>query len=318
MNNNSGYTTSKKLKAVTFSVISNSVLVVFKLIVGIAIGSVSVMSEAIHSAIDLVAAAIAFFAVRSSSRPADKEHQYGHGKFENISGFVEALLIFIAAIWIIFEAVKKLINPTAMEMAGWGVLVMAISSVVNFFVSSVLFKVGKETDSIAITADAWHLRTDVYTSLGVMFGLALIWIIENLFLNVHVHWIDPLIAIVVAFLIIKAAYDLTKQSLGGLADESLPAEENKKIADIISSVDNVISYKHFHTRKAGDTRFVEIDILVDANMSVQAAHDLTETIMGNIDKCYNNTQVLIHVEPCNNACEKAECADNCKTLQSPK
>ena len=179
---------SAKQGVVKLSIVSNGALVVFKLIAGLAIGSISVLSEAIHSGIDLVAAFIAWFAVRSSAQPADKDHQYGHDKFENISGFVEAILIFLAAAWIIFEAAKKLISPEPIEMIGWGILVMGLSSFVNMAVSHMLFKVGNATDSIAIKADAWHLRTDVYTSMGVMTGLALIWLIELAWVGHHVHW----------------------------------------------------------------------------------------------------------------------------------
>ena len=156
------------------SVASNSFLVLFKVIVGITIGSVSIISEAIHSGVDLLAAIIAMFSVKTSSVPADEQRPFGHGKIENISGFVEALLIFVAAFWIIFEALKKLMEPHEITHAGLGVAVMFVSAVINYFVSRRLFRVGKE-------ADAWHLRTDVYTSAGVMAGLGIIWIGHEFF-----------------------------------------------------------------------------------------------------------------------------------------
>lgn len=305
---------SAKLSVVKLSVASNSVLVVFKLIAGLSIGSVSVLSEAIHSGIDLIAAGIAFLAVRSSARPADKDHPYGHGKFENISGFVEAILIFLAAAWIVFEAVKKLTHPEPIEMIGWGILLMALSSFVNLAVSQMLFKVGNATDSIAIKADAWHLRTDVYTSLGVMSGLALIWFIELLWVGHHVHWIDPVIAIIVALMIVKAAYDLTIQSLGDLLDESLPGRENDRITGLIKGQAEVISFKNLRTRKAGASRFIEFDILVGAEMSVEKAHLLTDYITADIEKELANATVTIHIEPCKTAC--GDCLPNC--TQPPK
>lgn len=140
----------KKERVAMLSVASNSFLVLFKVIVGFLIGSVSIMSEAIHSGVDLLAAIIAMFSVKTSSVPADSDHPFGHGKIENISGFVEALLIFIAAFWIIWEALKKLISSSAIEHAGWGVGVMLFSAVMNFIVSQKLFQVGKEADSIEI------------------------------------------------------------------------------------------------------------------------------------------------------------------------
>ena len=303
---------SAKLGVVKLSVASNSALVVFKLIVGLAIGSVSVLSEAIHSGIDLVAALIAYFAVRSSAQPADKRHHYGHGKFENISGFVEAILIFLAAAWIIYEAVKKFVSPEPIEMIGWGILVMGLSSFVNMAVSQMLFKVGNETDSIAIKADAWHLRTDVYTSMGVMTGLGLIWLIELVWKGHHVHWIDPLAAIIVALMIIKAAYELTVQSLGDLLDASLPENDNAKIAGIIKRQGGVISFKNLRTRKAGHTKFIEFDILVDGAISVEKAHNLTDDIIADIEKVLAYSKVTIHIEPCDGKCPE-ECLPNCST-----
>lgn len=299
-----------KQDVVKLSIVSNTVLVVFKLFVGLLIGSVSVLSEAIHSGIDLAAALIAFVAVRSSAKPADKDHHYGHGKYENISGFVEAVLIFLAAAWIIYEAVKKLIHPQPIEMIGWGILVMGLSSFVNTIVSRMLFKVGNATDSIAIKADAWHLLTDVYTSAGVMGGLFLIWLIELVWAGHHVHWIDPVIAIMVALLIIKAAYDLTAQSMGDLLDGSLPKEDNAKIEGLIRAQKGVISFKNLKTRKAGATRFIEFDILVDAEMTVAAAHVLTDLIISDIGNALAGAEVTIHIEPCGKKCPE-ECLPNC-------
>lgn len=288
----------KKIKAARLSIISNSVLLLFKTAVGISIGSISIISEAIHSGIDLAAAGIAFFAVKSSSKPADRDHNFGHGKYENISGFAEALLIFAAAGWIIWEAAQKIITPGPVEKAVWGVMVMAVSSIVNFFISRHIFKIGKESDSIALVADALHLRTDVYTSLGVMAGLAAIYISELLNGGKGLYVIDPAAAIIVACLIIKAAYDLCREALGGLLDTSLPEEEFIAIRTEISRPDGILGMSHFHTRKAGDTRFVEAVIKVKGGMSVKQAHDLTDEITEKIQELYPKTAVLLHIEPC--------------------
>ena len=215
----------QKVAVALLSVISNTVLVLLKIIVGILIGSVSVISEAIHSGVDLLAAVIALFAVRTSGKTPDEGHPFGHGKVENLSGSIEAVLIFLAAGWIIFEAVKKIVTPRAIETPGLGVLVMFLSAAVNLWVSGRLFKVGKETDSVALLADAWHLRTDVYTSLGVMAGLGLILTGEWLFPGVHFDWIDPVAAIALALLILRAAYALTLKATRDLLDVSLPEEE---------------------------------------------------------------------------------------------
>ena len=166
---------NQKVKTARLSIASNTFLIILKLTVGIISGSVSIISEAIHSSMDLLAAVIAFFAVRVSDNPPDSKHPYGHGKVENISGVTEALLIFIAAALIITEAIKKLSGePFELEFIWIGALVMLISAIVNSLVSHRLYKVAHETKSLALEADALHLKTDVYTSLGVAAGLGLI------------------------------------------------------------------------------------------------------------------------------------------------
>ncbi|MFC0653175.1 cation diffusion facilitator family transporter, partial [Lederbergia wuyishanensis] len=154
-------------KVAFLSVISNSVIVILKVIVGIFTGSVAVLSEAIHSSLDLVASLIAFFSVRISNKPADKSHRYGHGKVENLSGTIETLLIFIAGIWIIYECVHKLVNPEPVKLPFLGILVMLFGALVNFIVSKTISKTAEKTKSMAMKSNALHLMTDVFTSLGV-------------------------------------------------------------------------------------------------------------------------------------------------------
>ncbi|MEN6357555.1 MAG: cation diffusion facilitator family transporter [Armatimonadota bacterium] len=293
---------ARKSNVALLSVISNSTLVIMKLAIGLVIGSVSVISEAIHSGVDLLAAIIALFAVRTSGQPADREHPFGHGKIENISGTVEALLIFLAAGWIIWEAVNKLLHPHPLKSLGWGVGVMLISALANLFVSHMLFKVGRQTDSVALQADAWHLRTDVYTSAGVMTGLALIWLAEAAFPGEHFHWIDPVAAILVAMLIIRAAYELTIKSGRDLLDVSLPDDEEQWIRDYLAKVDSVKGFHCLCTRKAGSERFIEFHLLVDPNMSVQESHRITDEVTQGIREQYEGSAVTIHIEPCDGKC----------------
>lgn len=297
----------RKVRVAVLSVVSNTTLVVMKLIVGLLIGSVSIISEAIHSGVDLLAAIIALFSVKTSSIPADSKHPFGHGKIENISGTIEALLIFVAAIWIIFEAAKKITHPEPMETIGWGVGVMLISAVANMVVSKMLFKVGRETDSIALQADAWHLRTDVYTSVGVMVALFLIWTAQWIFPGRDFFWLDPVAAIGVALLIIKAAYDLTAQSAKDLLDVHLPDVEVKWIRQCILDHRSVVCGFHdLRTRKAGHFRFVEFHMKVDPHMSLTDSHDLTKTLKQKITAQFPGTTVTIHIEPCN-----SDCVDKC-------
>ena len=301
----------RKENVALLSVVSNSVLVAFKTIVGILIGSVSIISEAIHSGMDLLAAIIAMVSVKKSNIPADDVHPFGHGKVESISGLVEALLIVVAAFWIIFEALKKISSSQAMESPGWGVAVMVASTVINFIVSQRLFKVGKEAESIALQADAWHLRTDVYTSAGVMLSLAIIWIAHFIFPKPNIHWLDPAAAIFVAVFILRAAYHLTSQALRDLMDVKLPAEEEAMIRDIIASHKPAVhGFHQLRTRRAGNFRFMEFHIKVDPQMTVLSSHNITRTIKQSIRENLSHSIITIHIEPCEGKCTE-DCVAGC-------
>jgi cation diffusion facilitator family transporter len=301
----------KKERVAMLSVASNSVLVIFKAIAGALIGSVSIISEAIHSGMDLLAAVIAFFAVRKSHAPADKQHPFGHGKLESISGLVEAGLIFIAAVWIIFEAFKKFSTAGEVEQPGWGVAVMLVSAIVNIFVSRKLFVVGAETDSLALQADAWHLRTDVYTSAGVMGSLAIIWGGGYFFPGVSLGWLDPAAAVIVAVIIMKAAWNLTARAVGDLMDMKLPYDEEQWIRTAISSLGNKLcGYHQLKTRKAGNFRFIEFHIKVDPQMTVETSHRIAHELKRLMRKKFPLSATTVHIEPCDGHCTK-ECLDGC-------
>ncbi|MBU4201083.1 MAG: cation diffusion facilitator family transporter [Verrucomicrobia bacterium] len=302
----------QKIIVAAVSVVSNSFLVLSKIIIGLLIGSVAVISEGIHSAVDLLAAFIALFAVWMVKHPADKNHPFGHGKVENISGTVEALLIFLAAAWIIKEAIEKLIHPSPLGATSWGVGIMLLSSLVNIGVSRLLFVVGRKSNSVALQADAWHLMTDVYTSAGVMFGLLCIWIGNFLFPHLYLDWIDPIAAILVALLIVKAAWKLTIESGRDLLDISLPLEEETWIQHYLHSLHPTVRGLHnLRTRKAGADRFVDCHVLVRADMSVEESHEITRTISGAIRQQYPGTTVTIHIEPCRGTCPP-ECLQYCQ------
>lgn len=301
----------RKIDVALISVISNTTLVVLKLVVGLLIGSVSILSEAIHSATDLIAAVITLFSVKTSGLPPDFKHPFGHGKIENIAGSIEGLLIFLAAGWIVFEAIQKLMNPTPIANIGWGAGVMMFSTLANIIVSEMLFRVARETDSVALEADAWHLRTDVYTSAGVVISLALIWVGEKVFPGHHFHWLDPAAAIAVALLIIKAAYDLTVKSGRDLLDSRLPSQEEEWIIEMIKDHrSNIHGFHDLRTRKAGGFRFVEFHLKVDPLMTVAGSHGIAEKISARIKAQFPHTSLTIHIEPCDGNCE-GKCLEGC-------
>lgn len=280
---------NRKVKIARLSIASNSFLIIMKVGVGLISGSVSIISEAIHSSMDLIAAIIAFFSVRVSDNPPDSRHPYGHGKVENISGVIEAVLILIAAIWIIIEAVKKLTgDPFELQSIGIGSVVMLISALVNIVVSQMLYKVAKETKSIALEADALHLKTDVYTSMGVAAGLGLILVTD-------IHWLDPIVAILVALLILKESYTLLRKAFLPLLDE---AWEDNDIKDLEQTLNELkVNYHELRTRVAGNYRFIDLHVEIPKDQSVESAHQYCDRIEEVLIKRFDRLNVTIHIEP---------------------
>lgn len=284
---------NRKVRVALLSIISNATLIIFKIVAGIISGSVSIISEAIHSSMDLLASIIAFFSVKASSKPADDDHPFGHGKIENISGVIEGVLILVASIMIIVQAIKKIYNPRPIENEWVAILVMFISGFINFIVSKQLYKVGEEEDSMALKADALHLKTDIYTSLGVGIGILLIKITK-------IHILDSIVAILVAFLIIKEAVELTKNGFDELIDKRLSDEEENEIKDIIERCKSeFIDYHKLKTRKSGNVKHIDFHITLDKNTTVKEAHDIIGDIKKEMNKSIKNSRVTIHIDPSN-------------------
>jgi len=291
------------------SICSNIFLTASKLVIGFVSGSVSLISEGFHSGMDLLASGIAFVSVRKSSQPPDKDHAFGHGKFEDASGLFEALLIVVAAGIIIWEAIKKLIEgnyDTNLNALTLGIIVMGASAIINFFVSNRIMKVAKRTKSIALESDAWHLRTDVFTSVGVLIGLLLIKLTGIL-------WLDSVIAILVACLILKEAYSLIRRSFADLMDASLSDKEIAEIESIIKRHESkYTNYHELKTRRAGPDLFVEFHLMFPYTMSLNDAHQIARDIETDIKKEIPRLSVIIHQDPCDGRCGKATCTFICK------
>lgn len=282
---------NKKVRVAALSIASNTVLILLKIAAGILSGSISIISEAIHSGMDLIAAIIAFLSVRMSSKPADKIHPYGHGKIENVSGVVEGLLIFAAAFLIMYEAVKKIMAPAEITGAYVAVAVMLFSGVANLFVSRQLYKTAREEDSIALEADALHLKTDVYTSVGVALGLLLIKI-------TGITMLDPVVAILVALLIIKEAWHLCKNAFGPLLDTKLSDEDEGRIGEIMGKYSGkILDYHELRTRKAGSVKYIDFHLTVGEKLTVKESHDLSDEIESELEAALKNTSINIHFEP---------------------
>ena len=295
--------TKKKLVA-GLSITSNIILSALKIITGFLSGSLSIISEAIHSLSDLFASVLTLFSVIKSSKPADSDHPYGHGKYEDMSGFIEGGLIIFAALFIIYEATKKIIFGVNMDTENTlGIAVMFIAVILNIFVSSLLFKVAKETNSISLYADGEHLRTDVYSSLGVLLGLILIKITGYSIL-------DPVIAILVAVIIFKAGYTISQKAVSNLLDHSLPDENIDKIKKLIKEHSGIATLKKqsLKARQVGPTKDIDMILQFPDNTSICECHKICDEIEKQIQILYPHCSISIHSEP---ICYKKNCQKTC-------
>ena len=302
----------KKQHAAKFSIISNSGLILLKVAVGMLTLSVSIIAEAIHSGIDLIAAFIANYSVKKSGEPADSKHPFGHGRVEDISALIEGILILFAAYLILHEAYDKFVTGIELTKPGVGVFIMLLSSVSNWLISGYLFRVSKETGSAALEADAWHLRTDVYTSLGVFAGLSVIALNEFLGGPKWVRRFDPAIAALTALMIVKAGWDISKTAVMNLAD--LKISDNEELAVKQAIEENSDRYVEFHelrTRRAGPFRYIDLHLVVSRDLHVETAHKLTDHLEEDIKAKLPHTDVIIHLEPCEGNCEA--CHIKCPT-----
>ncbi len=303
----------EKIAVAKLSVVSNTILVALKLVVGVLMGSVAVISEAIHSGMDLLAALMARFSVAMSAEPADKEHHFGHGKYENLSGMVEGVLIFVAAGWIIYEAGRRLFGREAeVELLAAGIVVMAASTVLNLYVGTRLKRVAKKTDSLALEADAYHLLTDVWTSVGVMMALVLIHFTGY-------QRLDPAVAMLVAVFIIRTAFDITKRSTEGLLDKSLPEPELRLIELVIRRHESdVLDFHKLRARKMGSDRQIDLHLVVPRYQSVKQSHDLVDELEKEIKAALAHASVIVHIEPCDARCVKCKMAPHASSGQIQK
>ncbi|MGE6631173.1 cation diffusion facilitator family transporter [Bacillus sp. NPDC077027] len=281
----------KTSKIAFLSVISNTFVVTLKIIVGILTGSVAVLSEAIHSFLDLMAAFIAFISVRISRKPADSKHPYGHGKVENISGTIETILIFVAGIWIIYECVHKLLHPEPVHLPVLGIAVMLVGAITNFFVSRIVSKEAKKVHSVAMKSNALHLLTDVYTSIGVAFSLLLVALTDW-------YILDPIIGMVLAIFIMIEAFKLMKEAFPPLVDARLIPNEEQAIQQMIRGFEKeFIEYHDFRTRRSGAEEYIDFHLIVEGKTTIEDVHQLCDKIEAKIQQEFPHAHIFIHVEP---------------------
>jgi cation diffusion facilitator family transporter len=258
-------------------------------------GSVGLLSDAMESLVNLVAACAALVALTIAARPADDDHQYGHDKAEYLSSAFEGGMIFVAALAIAATAIERLLHAQPLEALGAGLAIAAVATVVNLIVARILLKAGRRHDSIALEADAHHLMTDVWTSVGVLVGVGAVALTGW-------QWLDPVVALLVAANILRTGFWLIRRSALGLMDTALPADEQRVVADILERYrPDGVQYHALRTRRAGPRRFIDFHVLVPGAWTVQQGHDLLERIEADIRAQLANTTILTHLEPVEDA-----------------
>jgi cation diffusion facilitator family transporter len=295
-----------KTQAAGLSVFSNLALTLFKLAVGIISGSMSIIAEAAHSGVDLIASFIAYFSVRVSDRPPDHDHPYGHSKIENISGVLEASLIFIVSVWIVFEAVHKLRIRAEVTNLPAGIAIMTISLVANIVVSRVLYRIARQTRSIALEADAAHLWSDVLTSGGVMATLAAIYVGRRFF-DAKLYLLDPIFSMIIAVWILGIAYRLIVKSYPALMDERADEGMEAQLRGIIKDFcGDRCRYHKLRTRQAGPLVHVDFHLQFVPDTHIEDAHRFSHSLKKKIQQEISGSEVIIHLEPYEDDAEELE------------
>jgi cation diffusion facilitator family transporter len=281
-----------KSGAAALSIASNAALIAIKLAAGAITGSIAIITEALHSLIDLVASVIAFVSVRKADEPADVDHPYGHEKVESLAATIEGMLILVGAGIIVYEATRRLVVGATVQTLGVGIAVMAFSVLANLVVSTVLARQARLHDSPALEGDAAHLRADAMTSLGVLAGLALVQITGD-------AAFDSITALAVAAAIVLAGLRIIRRSSGVLVDEALPAEEMDEIEAAIAAArtSEVAGYHKLRARRAGSRRYIDLHVQYRSGTSLERAHELAHLMRSEIEAAIPRAEVLIHAEP---------------------
>ena len=287
----------EKQSAALTSLVAAIALTAFKIVVGVATGSLGILAEAAHSGLDLVAAAMTYFAIRISGRPPDRTHLYGHGKVENLSALAETLLLLLTCTWIVWEALRRLLNhKVEVEVTLWSFAVMATSIVIDVSRSRVLSRAAEKYQSQALEADALHFQTDVWSSTVVILGLACVKLGEWAPSFGWLGQADAVAALGVSGLVIWVSWQLGRRTVEALLDTA-PEGMEQRILEAVSAVPGVQNCHAIRLRYSGPVLFIDLHVLVDGRQTLFEAHALTETIEGVIQKIAPGADVTVHPEP---------------------
>jgi cation diffusion facilitator family transporter len=282
----------QKERAARLSIASNTGLIVLKLVAGAATGSIAIVTEAVHSSIDLLASVVAYLSLRKADEPADESHMYGHAKIENVAAAIEGMLILVGAGVIVFEAVRRLATNGRVTNIVVGIAVIGLSAVVNLGVSTYLYRQARAHDSPALEGDAAHLRADAWTSIAVLVGLVLIQV-------TGVAELDSVVALLVASAIVYAGIRILSRSSRVLVDEALPADELDVVRQVIAAhpASDVSGYHKLRGRRAGSARYIDLHLQFAPGTSLERAHEIAHEVDGEVRRRLPGAEVLVHIEP---------------------
>ncbi len=283
---------STKFGAARLSIVSNTTLILLKVVAGAVTGSIAIITEAVHSSIDLLASIVAYLSLRKADEPADAEHQYGHAKAENLAAAIEGMLILVGAGVIVYEASRRLALGGDVENLGFGIAVIAVSAVVNLVVSTYLYRRARAHDSPALEGDAAHLRADAATSLAVLLGLVLIEV-------TGFEQLDAIVALMVASAIVYTGVRILSRSSRVLMDEALPQDELDIVRKLISDYpgSELEGFHKLRGRRAGSARYIDLHLQFTQGTSLERAHDVAHEIQAAVREQIPAVDLLVHVEP---------------------
>jgi cation diffusion facilitator family transporter len=283
---------STKEGVARLSILSIILLITLKVVGSYFTGSIGLRADAVHSSIDLFGACISLICIRISARPVDMEHAFGHGKADNIAGVFVAGLIFLAAGTITYEAIQRLLGGGTLELVTMGIYITAIAIIINVLISWYTLRVARLNESMALEATGYDLLADSYSSVAVLIGLILVRLTGIIIL-------DPIIALLVAALIAKAAFSTFRKSINGLMDKRLPEKEEELIRECIMKYPGqIVDFQNLRTRKSGSERYIDFQLIVPRECSVESAHAICDELEQNIEKELHPVSVTIHLEPC--------------------
>jgi cation diffusion facilitator family transporter len=277
---------TNKSKVAFWSVIAAIFLTASKLIIGIITGSLGILSEALHSALDLVAAAITLISVKISDKPADRGHHYGHGKIENLSALVETVLLLVTCVWIIYEALHRLTTGNfEIEVTVWSYVVVIGSIIIDFTRSRALYKAAKEHNSQALEADALHFSTDIWRSVVVLICV-----------QFDIFYADAIAALLVALIVLFVSYRLGRRAIDVLLDKA-PENTYAQVKSVLMAIPEITHFHDVRIRNAGPDTFIEINIHVKPDITIQAAHEISHKVENEIKQIVDRCEVHVHAEP---------------------